>query len=581
MSRIRGPVHAAKGRSRLAPETPAAHRGIGAALRALDGRPFSDYRRIVGSHAMGDFTVHVDRVPADPFMGMARVRVAIDREASWVPSDLIDDRAGRLAVEDLVARAAAAALARDSELARPAAPPGSGRVVIEAPGRAVIERSPCRVTAGAVELRLFVDLPATGRGIRGVRAAELFETPLLRLATASLLFSEKRRDEARRAARAARDHAAAVSHLARLGLVAFVPDGARLDAAAGRPVAFRAPAELAVTIDLPGAGPVRGMGIPAGVTVVVGGAFAGKSTLLRALAAGVHPHPPGDGLEGVAVVASAAVVRAEDRRRASHVDLSWFLVGGAPVGRPGDVSVERLDRGLAQGVSLVEAVEAGARVLLVDEDDSAPSFLVRDGGIRRLVPASARRRVPLLDRLRELYDTLGVSTIVATGGVGAYALAADTVLRMDDLQPVDITREARDLAHAGPWSGGREDLPPLRRTPARVPRLVAAVDVRARAGLRSARGIRVGDTVVDLSVLEADAEPGQLRTLALLLRTVPEHLAAGNDVAALLDALETALDAGLDGLDPPAAYDLVRPRRIEIAAALHRWRDLVFDPPEG
>lgn len=86
------------------------------------------------------------------------------------------------------------------------------------------------------------------------------------------------------------------------GLVAFVADGAVLPRTSGasdsrltgsQVVEFRSPANLTRSFTLPHRGIIQGMGIPAGITMIAGGGFHGKSTLLDALSVGCYNHVPG------------------------------------------------------------------------------------------------------------------------------------------------------------------------------------------------------------------------------------------------------------------------------------------------
>lgn len=67
------------------------------------------------------------------------------------------------------------------------------------------------------------------------------------------------------------------------------------------------------------------MGIPEGVTLIVGGGFHGKSTLLQALERGVYHHIAGDGREMVITRQDAVKVRAEDGRNIEKVNISAFI----------------------------------------------------------------------------------------------------------------------------------------------------------------------------------------------------------------------------------------------------------------
>ncbi len=555
-------------------------------LREIDGASYGAYRRIVGVHEIGEFTLVVDRVPADPFGGAARMRVRVRRDTARLPRDLAADPARRVGVEDYLARAVEEAV-RGPMGWGARVPPGTGRAFPEPPGPAVVERSCCRIDGESIELRLFVDLPALDRRVRGLGAEQLLLGDLPRLAKSTMLFSARRTEEALRHAGAVEDHAALQRALSERGLSAFVGDGSLLARASGsdggarrdgREVAFESPSSLAVEIDLPRAGRVRGMGIPAGVTLVVGGGFHGKSTLLDAIAAGVRPHPPGDGRERVAALPATVAVRTEPGRIVRRTDVSAFLLAPPTGDCPADYSTDAASGAVSEAASVAEAIEAGARVLLFDEDTSAARFLVRDGRMQRLVPRPGEPIVALADRARDLYDRLGISTILATGGSADCLDAAHTVIRMREWRAEDATPAAGEVLSSTRSTRIRETLPALRAPASREASLDLGAE-NARTGLHGPRGIRLGDETVDLSALGQITEAGEARALALLLREASRR--PGTGVTGLLNDLERWLDAGgLDALDPPAAYDLARPRRFEIAAALFRCRALRVRRPD-
>jgi predicted ABC-class ATPase len=557
-----------------------------ALLRRIDGGPFGSYRELLGRYRLGEFELSVDRVPPDPYAGPARLRMVASRAACGIPDDLISSRARRLGVEDFLGTEADEALRRQMGPVGKARP-GSGAVRLDPGGPAVLERSVCRLTQVDVELRLFVDLPAGGRRIHGRQTEQLFLTGLPRLATSALLFSARRVEAARRAAENVEDHQALQEDLARRGLVAFVADGSLLARAGGhdqtprrdgREVAFQAPEELRVTLDLPHAGRLSGMGIPAGVTLIVGGGFHGKSTLLEAIARGVHPHRPGDGREKVAALPSTVLVRAEDGRSVRGVDISSFL-GELPSGaRATDFVTEKASGSTSQAAAIVEALELGAKLLLMDEDRCATNFMVRDGRMQRLVPPAAEPIVPFVDRVREIYSTCGVSTILVTGGSGDYLDVADTVIQMLAYEPRDVTGLARRVAEETRSMRLDERRSPLQPPAARVPLLDPALDARAlRAGLRGPRAVRIGDETVDLHAVEQFLEVGQVRALGPLIKRSTRLMDGESSLAGLVEKIEAWLDReGIDVLDRPVAYDLSRPRRFELAAALNRWRKLLF-----
>lgn len=529
-------------------------------MRRLDGRPFGSYRTLVGTYPLDPFEIVVDHAPVDPAAGPARLRLRVRASVAGLPEAWLVDGAARLAIEDLVARAGAAAVAA-SGLRREGAPPGSGSVAVEPPGEAVVERGACRIADGAIELRVLVDLPAQARTIRGLAAERLLTEELPRLATATLLFGPTRRAEAEAHVASVRRHRAIQLALAGAGLVAFFAEGA-LPAL---------PAALAVTIDA-GGERIRGAGVPAGVTLIAGGALQGKSALLDAIAAGVHPYPPGHARAGIVTVSSAAVLRSERGRPLERADLSLFVRPGAGGLDPAAVTTHAAPPALAQAASAVEAIAAGAGLLLVDEDDAAPAFLARDARMQRLVPVSDAGFIPLVDRARDLYEQLSVSTIVASGSTGDFLADAHTTLVVRDGVVEDATSRAKEIAAATRAARAEEPRPNAVRPEAKVAPVPAPeAGFPTRIALHGRDGVRVGDKVVDLGPVATLVEPGQRRALGAILARSWTEGPGPAPLADVLDAIERAIDErGLDALAPHGAHDLSRPRRVEIAAALAR-----------
>jgi predicted ABC-class ATPase len=395
-------------------------------------------------------------------------------------------------------------------------------------------------------------------------------------------------------AEAARTHVETVEdadylrgRLPRLGLVAFVACGSvlpRESGASDRPlrgeaIPFESPEEFRVTVELPNRGSVSGMGIPEGVTLIVGGGFHGKSTLLSALAWGVYDHAPGDGREYVVTRADAVKVRAEDGRSVAGVDISG-MIGDLPGGRTTtSFSTPNASGSTSQAANIAEALEIGTSVLLVDEDTSATNFMIRDERMRELVQKEPIS--PFIDLVRPLYDSLGVSTIVVVGGVGDYLDVADRVILMEDYESHDATQRAREVrksfpAKVPPEAGGAAISRPKNRQ-------VRASSIDLRRGKReTARGkglytIELGRERVDLSYLEQLAEAGQTEAIA---RVIGEFAAATSSSRGVEEVVRGALDSVADnGLDSLGNFrghpgELSLPRPQEVAAAIGRIRSL-------
>jgi predicted ABC-class ATPase len=331
---------------------------------------------------------------------------------------------------------------------------------------------------------------------------------------------------------------------------------------------------------------VRGLGVPEGITLVVGGGYHGKSTLLRALERGVYPHVPGDGREAVVTRGDAVKIRAEDGRRVERVDVSAFI-GRLPGARAADAfSSEDASGSTSQAANIVEALEAGSRLLLLDEDTSATNFMVRDARMQALVAKEHEPITPFVDRVRELADSHGVSTVLVMGGSGDYLDVADTVLEMRDWQPRVVTEAAREVARAHPTGRKAERTGPFTLPAPRAP-VPGSLDAskgrrEVRISVQGRELLEFGVEKIDLRAVEQLVDPSQTRAIGFLLDQARRRFIDGKaGLPEILDAVEALLEErGLDVLDPLTERaprhpgDFARPRRYEIAAALNRLRSL-------
>ena len=532
----------------------------------------------------------------DPFAPPSRVRVRVDGAAAACPAGLVSNRIRHTALADFLAREFRRAIPRSATAGGSG---HSGQIRIDAGGQEVLERTAVQIAGdethpGHVEARIEVGLPAAGRRILGNRAADLLTGELPRIAREALVFSSLPAGAAESFVNAVENQENLRSQLQGRKLVAFVPDGAilpRADGASDRPLSgggvtpFASPAGLRVSLSLlhPGNGAreVSGMGIPEGITLIVGGGFHGKSTLLQALAHSVVPHVPGDGRDAVATRADAVTIRAEEGRAVSAVDVSPFI-RELPGGRAtAAFSTANASGSTSQAASIVEALEAGSRLLLMDEDTSATNLMIRDARMQALVARDAEPIVSLLDRVRELFEVHGVSTILVMGGSGDYFDAADTVIQLADYRPSEVTVRAREVAARFPTrrrpEAGAAGFGGGTRRP--EPR---SFDPAGRKGTPRIRAMRrdlltYGEEEVDLRAVEQLFDESQTRAAGYGVAAGSRDF-AGRSVRELLDALDARLDeAGLESLTPEGRAGahpgrLARPRRYEIAAALNRLR---------
>lgn len=536
-------------------------------LDRIDGRSYPAYRDMKGHWTIegvqGGFELFVDHVQGDPFAAPSRVRVRA----------LCGVRVGHpdatVAAEDWLLR-------RFSEGLRPERG-GSGRsgeLRVYRPGPEIVERSAVRLLGdGLLEIRFTMGLPARGRRILSSEARNLIfnDIPaalesIREVGNDPGLFEQVRSVMSQRHLR---------RQLQTRGLVAFVADGSVLPRASGveahplpGAVQFVGPASLRVVLPTPN-GDVSGMGLSKGVTLIVGGGFHGKSTLLNALQTGHLDFVVGDGRERVVTRPHAVKVRAEDGRSVQHVDISPFL-GELPGGvSTRDFSTRDASGSTSQAAGLVEAVGAGADILLMDEDTSATNLLVRDERMSRLIPDNHEPIVPLVRRIRALYEVLGVSTVMVVGGVGDFLGVADTVIAMHEWRAADVSAEAKGLGVVVAAAPS-----PLRPPP---DRFIEGSLGRPRIGARTARSLRFGDEDVDVVGVEQVLDACQLTTIGRAIVLLTELADGRTSMSRLLDALEAILDdEGVEALSPWAepSGDLVRPRRHEIGAVINRMRTL-------
>jgi predicted ABC-class ATPase len=555
-------------------------------LRSLDGKGYRAYKQIGPRYRFDDYLLRVDHVQGDPFADPTRLRVIVDSRRAALSNDLLESEARRTASADYLNRTLAAALRGAS---RQRGSGKSGELSILLPGQEVLRRTALLVHRdGTIEARIRAGLPARGRTILGREAAELI-CEVLPGAVARGLLPEHRSERAlRNHAQVVEDARAMREQLESRGLVAFVADGAILPRRSGvddaplpadGAVPFSAPPALRVTLRAPNAGDVTGMGVPEGVTLLVGGGFHGKSTLLRAIERGVYDHVPGDGRERVVAVGHAVKVRAEDGRRVCGVDISNFI-GELPGG--GDTShleTENASGSTSQAAAIVEALEVGSRCLLLDEDTSATNFLIRDARVQALIARGDEPITPFIDRARELHRDHGVSLVMVVGGSGDYFDVADTVIAMRSFQPFEVTERAREIARELPTrrsAEGRGWRPFGRRVP--IPASIDPRRGRRDVEVKStvAERVRFGEGEIELSAVEQLVEAAQTRAIARALAWGRGGCFDGtSDVPSALHRLMEALEqTGLDSVDERVVGDYAEFRIFELAAALGRLRTL-------
>ena len=555
-------------------------------LARIDGRGYPAYKDLRGAYQFPEYVLSIDHVQGDPFAAPSRLSIRVGGRTAGFPRALYQMDCQRIALQDELTRQFGRQAAQISFQVKGSGQ--SGLVSVSRCGPEVLERTACQVDArsGDVTVRLEVGFPANGRTINARALEKLLFDLLPRCVKASLLYASLDAGRLQRVADLAEDQQYIRQTLPQLGLCAFVADGSILPRESGvssRPmkgaVPFRAPRELAVTLDLPNRGKITGMGIPRGITLIVGGGYHGKSTLLKALELGVYDHVAGDGREYVITDRTAVKIRAEDGRSIRRTDISMFI-NGLPNGKD-TVSFETEDASgsTSQAANVVESLEAGTSLLLIDEDTSATNFMVRDELMQRVIHRDMEPITPFLERVRELYEDYGVSTVLVAGSSGAYFHVAHRIIQMEQYVPRDITALAKGEAAAFPLQS-----PPL--TPARRPsfdrRPKASPELRdgERVKMKTLGrdGISINREEIDLRYAEQLADSEQLTALGYCVLYAQRHLLDGKrDLRQVVDLLEQVLEretlTGLCG-GRGGIPSLARPRRQEIFACFNRYRGL-------
>lgn len=548
-------------------------------LSQIDGRGYGEYKRIRGGYRFDTHTLRIDRTQRDPFAPPTLVRCSVPLEVAGFPDRDVENRSRSIALCDYVTRRLARLIA-DLPTTRQGSG-NSGKIEVAKPGQEIVERTSVQIIADRLEARIYVGLPASGRRILGGAATRMLLQDLTDVVMRGVLSHHLDAADLKRHLDVNEDQDALRGLLAGAGLVCFVGEDAVLPRASGvsdrpmdsrRLVAFKSPVSLAVEMTLPNAGLVRGMGIPRGVTLITGGGYHGKSTLLRAIERGIYNHIPGDGREQVVTVGDAIKCRSEEGRAIRKVDLRP-LIDRLPFDLDAaEFTSEDASGSTSQAAGIIEAIEAGASALLMDEDSSASNFLCRDNGMAQLVPEH-HEPIRAYDRFVRSIAKAGVSTIMAVGGTSAYLGKADHVLRMTEYVTEDVTDAARKIAEDLGVTTEDEpfDLEKVRR--ARVPVLDDDQD-RRRMRVRSDR-LDVGSERIDVERLEQLCAPGQVEGLGHAVLRCLELIDGHRTLVDIVDEVAGWIGAhGLDAVLERPSGRAARPRRLEIWAAMNRLRGL-------
>ena len=581
-------------------------------LESIDRRSYPAYKDARGSYDFSDYVLTIDHVQGDPFASPSKLSVFIPHQKAGYPADYFDTPWKQTALEDYLVRQFYQEIAKYNFKAKGSGK--SGLITTSHPGPEVLSRTACDCNAKGITVRFECGFPANGRTINSGELIKILFDFLPRCAKSVLYFKNRRPGEVKSVIDLAEDQQFIREELGRLDLVSFVADEAILPRESGissRPmkgsVPFVSPQSMRVELNLPHHGAITGMGLKRGITLIVGGGYHGKSTLLKALESGVYNHIAGDGREYVITDSTAMKLRAEDGRSIRNTDISLFINDLPNKKDTRCFSTEDASGSTSQAAAVIEGMEAGSRVFLIDEDTSATNFMVRDDLMQKIISRSKEPITPFIERARDLYEKSGISTVMVAGSSGAYFYIADTILQMDCYEPYDIT----DRTKAFCASYGTE---PITRAPGfSIPPKgrklftgnngnAARSESTGRDGSSYGRGgqrghgpsdsggrderikvkvygkdsLQVGKSPVDLRFVEQLIDPEQTNTLAQILRYCVEHQLLERYTVADTVALvqKEVAKGGLSALSDSsyAAMGLCMPRVQEIFACINRYR---------
>ena len=500
-------------------------------IRQLDGKGYREYKRLAGDYDFGQFRLFIDHVQGDPFATPSTCRIQITHQTAQIDSEFHNTKCRKIALADFLTRAFSEAIKANYKALKGTG--NSRKISIDTPGQEILDKSSVVITSEYIEVRFTIGLPADGRRIKASEALCLLKETIPSLVDKSLLNSALNTKTLRLYIHTAEDADFLRKQLNKENLVAFIANGSILPRASGvdqRPlkssdvIPFEAPNSLTVTFNRPNAGPISGLGIRKGITLITGGGFHGKSTLLNAIELGIYNHIPGDGRECVVSSPTAFKVRSEDGRPITGTNISYFINHLPYQKTTTSFCTTNASGSTSQAANIIEAFEAGTNCLLIDEDTSATNFMIRDHRMQQLISKANEPITPFLDRIRDLYERHDISTVLVMGGSGDYLDVADQVIMMSSYKVEDKTAEAKRIVANCPNKRQTEDATTFTKLQPRYPSIAEHELKRGhKATAIKPIGnhlIKLGHSEINLTYIEQLVHSSQVRTIAQILKVL-------------------------------------------------------------
>ena len=561
------------------------YRDLEKILFSMDGKSYSVYKSLKGEYRFEKYVLAIDHVQSDPYAPPSKMRVIMDRKICGIPYELTDTKDKNIAVSDFLTRNFYREIQKSGNDGTGTG--DSGRIFIDRCGQEILERTSVFIKGDKVEVRFEMGMPARGRRIMGKAAQKIIFEQLPEIVEKSIIYDNLNKKALNEQVILVLDQEYARKMLKEKGLVAFVANDSVLPRESGvsdRPmknaVKFKSPEKFEITLKLPSGKEVSGMGIPKGITLIVGGGYHGKSTLLAALERGVYNHIAQDGREFIISESDAVKIRAEDGRNVEKVNISGFINNLPQNKDTRAFSTENASGSTSQAANVAEALEYGTSLLLIDEDTSATNFMIRDGRMQKLVAKEKEPITPFIDRVKELYGNFRVSTILIVGGSGDYFDVANHVIMMDEYVPKDVTEKAREIAKLDENKREFSSNDKFQGVTQRIP-LKKSFSQSGKLDKTKAKGkysILYGKELIDISGLEQLVDDSQTNCIAVMIdyfknKVLDEKLTLSQAADRIYEKIQK------EGLDSISSYtghpgNLALPRKQEFCAVVNRYRKL-------
>lgn len=535
-------------------------------LKKLDGKGYKAYKSIEGEYRYNDFTLYIEYVQGDAYAPPSACSIEISNERAGFPEEFFENEIRRIAFEDYLNRCFYREARKRS---RKRGSGKSGLITILKPSQQVIKRS--SVVAGRdIIVRFYMGLPAMGRKILAKEAIQMFFKDLPEIARV-LFYKNHSHKAIEEHVKVIEDANYIRQRLRKEKLVAFIANNSILprkpdDTPVKNAIPFKSPSSLEIEFECINRR-IIGMGIKEGITLIVGVAYHGKSTLLEAIAKGVYNHIPKDGREFVITREDAVKIRAEDGRYVENVDISCFISDLPDGTDTRSFSTENASGSTSQAANICEALEMGARLLLIDEDTSATNLMLRDRRMQELISKDKEPITPIIDMIPSL-KKLGVSIIMIAGGLGEYFDVADYIIMMHRYEPYDVTIEARKIAKKFASNRIKEKAREIRiknRYP--IPETILKGKMKIKA--LDIDKLKFGNVIIDLSKVEQLVEIGQVRAIGDIIYRIADKF----NKKSLREVIEEISEKGFLSI-LPARGDYAEPRKYEVAFAINRLRGM-------